>query len=348
VLDIYAGKNARARIEQEGLHQGLFDVFLGASGGPKWFTLFGLDKYIFGEFFKDRTKPLDMVGSSAGAFRSACFAQKDPVVAITELGMRYSEITYSDKPTAAEITQSAIDMTEHLFAREGADSIANNPIFRAHFVVAKAKGLVGSDNKTLQGIGLLKAMMLNRMDRKHLNHQFERFVFKPASSDLTVYDPANIKTSYVDFDSANVKPSLLASGAIPYVMKGIKIPTVSRGLFRDGGIVDYHFDVGFNREGLTLYPHFSANPKAGWFDKNLARQVSASNYENTVMLVPSDEFIASLPYGKIPDRTDFENLKPAERLKYWRTVFSETEKLAESFAKQIENQNIPKMKNFSF
>ena len=55
------------------------------------------------------------------------------------------------------------------------------------------------------------------------------------------------------------------------------------------------------------------------------------------MITPSKEFIASLPYGKIPDRNDFTDLDADTRIKYWNTVFSETEKLAEAFNKRINN-----------
>jgi hypothetical protein len=78
-LDIYAGKTALKTIQDQGFKQELFTNFLGASGGPKWFTLFGLDKYLFGEFFKDRSSELNLIGSSAGAFRAAALCQNDPV-----------------------------------------------------------------------------------------------------------------------------------------------------------------------------------------------------------------------------------------------------------------------------
>ncbi len=54
MLEIYAGKNALKAIQEHGFKQELFTNFLGASGGPKWFILFGLDKVIFGDFFKNR------------------------------------------------------------------------------------------------------------------------------------------------------------------------------------------------------------------------------------------------------------------------------------------------------
>ena len=82
MLDIYAGENALKTIQQHGFNQSLFTNFLGASGGPKWFTLFGLDKYLFGDFFQNRTTELNLIGSSAGAFRAACLSQNDPVAFI--------------------------------------------------------------------------------------------------------------------------------------------------------------------------------------------------------------------------------------------------------------------------
>ncbi|AGP85228.1 hypothetical protein I876_07435 [Alteromonas mediterranea U7] len=38
-LDVYAGKKARETIMKNGFNPDLFSYFLGASGGPKWFTL---------------------------------------------------------------------------------------------------------------------------------------------------------------------------------------------------------------------------------------------------------------------------------------------------------------------
>lgn len=65
--------------------------------------------------------------------------------------------------------------------------------------------------------------------------------------------------------------------------------------------------------------------------------MSPLNYDNVVMITPSKEFVASLPYGKIPDRNDFTDLDADTRIKYWNIVFSETERLAEAFDKKLKN-----------
>lgn len=340
MIDIHAGKTAAKIINEQGFKPELFTSFLGASGGPKWFTLFGLDKYIFGEFFKNRTQPLNLIGSSAGAFRSACFAQNDPVAAIERLAKSYSQTRYtSNKPTPAEITLKARALLDDVFGEHGVTEILNNPIFKAHFIVAKSNGFIASENKLIQLLGLSKSYMLNRVNRKLLGSQYERFIFGAPNSNLSITDSYNFKTQNIPLSQTNLKDALLASGSIPLVMQGVKnIAGSPQGMYRDGGIIDYHFDLKINNPGLILYPHFNSEPKAGWFDKSLKRKVAPQNYDNVVMISPSKKFVARLPYGKIPDRSDFTKLDADTRIKYWNTVFSETEKLAEDFDKKLKTR----------
>ena len=339
MIDIYAGKTAAKIINEQGFKPELFTSFLGASGGPKWFTLFGLDKYIFGEFFKHRTQPLNLIGSSAGAFRSACFAQNDPVAAIKRLAKSYSQTRYSsNKPTPAEITLKARALLDDVFGDDGVTEIINNPVFKAHFIVAKSNGFIASEHKLIQLLGLSKSYMLNRINRKLLGAQYERFIFGAPNSHLSITDSYKFKTQSIELTQTNLKDALLASGSIPLVMQGIKnIAGSPPGIYRDGGIIDYHFDLKINNPGLILYPHFNSDPKAGWFDKNLKRKVSPQNYDNVVMITPSKEFVVGLPYGKIPDRNDFTDLDADTRIKYWNTVFSETEKLAKAFDNKLNS-----------
>lgn len=356
MLDIYAGENALKTIQEHGFKQELFTNFLGASGGPKWFTLFGLDKYLFGDFFQHRRTELNLVGSSAGAFRAACFAQKNPIGAITRLANKYAHTTYSSKPTTAEISHSAVEMLAHIFGSTGVEEILTNNIFKAHFIVAKCNGLTSYESKIVQSAGLLGSMVLNKINRRLLTCQYERYIYRPQSSNLLIHDPYNFTSHYINFTHENIPNALLASGSIPIVMSGIKnIANSPQGTYRDGGIIDYHFDfslknnvsnINNTQNSLTLYPHFNHKPKAGWFDKNSSRQVLAQHYENTVLITPSTKFIQSLPFHKIPDRKDFETLDATTRIKYWCSVLSETDRLAESFNDFIVKQALHKIKKF--
>ena len=63
-----------------------------------------------------------------------------------------------------------------------------------------------------------------------------------------------------------------------------------------------------------------------------------------MLLVPSAKFIASLPYQKIPDRTDFTKLDAQTRISYWKIVLAETERLADDFHQLITKLNLSKIK----
>ena len=254
----------------------------------------------------------------------------------------------SNRPTPCEITQKARDILDLMLGDNGVSEIMSNPVRKSHFIVAKSKGLVASENKIAQGLGLMSSIVRNRVSRKSLHGQYERYIFQPASSKLALSDPDDFATTITHFTSENLKDALIASGSIPFVMEGIQdIPGCPKGMYRDGGIIDYHFDLKFHNPGLVLYPHFSANIKAGWFDKNLSRKVRAENYDNVVVICPSAEYISKLPRQKIPDRNDFTELDPTTRIKHWREVMSSGDKLAEDFDQFIHKQNLDIIKPMS-
>ncbi len=50
--------------------------------------------------------------------------------------------------------------------------------------------------------------------------------------------------------------------------------------------------------------------------------------------------MAALPYGKIPDRTDFRNYSPAERVRVWKHCVSACRALADEFLEVIEKDQL--------
>ncbi|MCF2946747.1 patatin-like phospholipase family protein [Paraglaciecola aquimarina] len=343
LLDIYAGKKAFMRIQQEGFSADLFDTILGASGGPKWFVLAGLDRYIFPEFFAGRAKPIHAIGSSAGAFRMACFAQQDPLAAINRLADRYSHTVYSDKPTAKEITQKGVALLDYVLGENGPEQIINNPLIKAHFIVAKCKGLTKHENKLIQMAGLGLSAGANFINRRWLDKFYQRYVFSVPNTKLKFNDPYSLSSFSAELSKQNLSQALMASGSIPVVIEGVQdIQGVPKGVYRDGGIIDYHFDLKFAPvDGLVLYPHFYSKAVPGWFDKSIKnRTPHSSSYDNVVMLVPSDEFIANLPYGKIPDRKDFETMPAEQRINYWQAVISQSDQLGQTFKDLFDKQQV--------
>jgi hypothetical protein len=129
-------------------------------------------------------------------------------------------------------------------------------------------------------------------------------------------------------------------------MAGVKnIPGAPRGIYRDGGVIDYHFNIPFVRdeESVVLFPHFMDRIIPSWFDKRLPwRGPSGTCLENVVLLCPSDAFKNRLPLGRIPDKGDFWFFRGRddERSLCWKKVAQEGERLAEEFLNLVENGKI--------
>lgn len=334
-LSIFAGSLARKRLLAEGLNADQFRVMLAASGGPKWFVLYGLDRYLFGEFFANRERELITLGSSAGAWRMCCLATANPVAAIDKLARRYSEEEYSTQPSSDEVTAKAQQMLREMLGEGGIQEIVENKIFRTHIITDRARGLGSSKLKSLQLLTLIKSAFLNVLSRKSLSLFYERNIFSNMGQMSPWLNASDLATKNIVLSEENLIDAMMASGAIPFVLNGVRnIAGAQPGLYWDGGITDYHFDFPFHAgDDLVLYPHFSSSIIPGWFDKKLPwRGVNTKNFENVVLLTPSREFVASLPHGRIPDRTDFKNFNYSERVSYWRTVLDKSKRIADDFS----------------
>lgn len=340
-LYFYAGAKAMEVLKSGDFSPNMITQFLGASGGPKWFVLAGLDKALFGEYFKHYSACMNIVGSSAGAFRAACFAQSNPHKAIDRLSEHYSSTVYSTKPCAYEISQKARELLRYVLPEQGIIELLNNDCFNVHFIAAKCKKFMESEGRKRQTLGLLSSAILNTLDRKNLSYFYDRIVFSSKEDELKIVDPYGLPTQYIKMGYNTVHDALLASGSIPMVLEGVQdIVGAPAGVYRDGGIIDYHFDLDFKPQyGITLYPHFSMPPKPGWFDKHLSSRLPhKDSYENVLMIVPSEAFIQSLPHKRIPDRKDFEKIEDKPRIKYWQSVIKESERLGDYFLDIALNQ----------
>ena len=343
-LTLYAGPVARDRILQEGINADSFRVLLGASGGPKWFVLYGLDRYLFGEFFNGRELPLKTLGSSAGAWRLSCLATADPLKALDELAERYANETYSAQPTTQEITEKMRGLLKGVMGVSGIEELVNNPVIQTHIVADRCRGFGSSTSTALRKLFLGSSAISNVFSRSSLSWFFERAIFSSSYSDDSWNSPDKIQTKLIDLTQGNCLDALLATGSIPFVLDGVRdIEGSSKGLYLDGGITDYHFDFKFAEDDeLVLYPHFCPAVIPGWFDKFLPwRKIHDKNFSNVLFLIPSEEFVTSLPNSKIPDRNDFANYAEADRLNIWHEVIRRSGELAEDFAEVVSGPVSP-------
>jgi hypothetical protein len=344
-LIILAGHQALPMLRDEGLRPERIKVMAGAAGGPKWLVLNGLDRTIFGSWFKNRTDPLYLVGASIGAWRFAAAARSDPLAGLQLFEDAYINQRYSARPSLDEIGRETERIHHHFLPDTALDEVLNHPVFRLNILTVRCRGPVTSENKAVQGLGFLAAMALNAVKRNWLSVFFERVLLYDPRDQPPFLGMDQFPMHRVALEPRNLKPALAASGAIPMLMPGVRdIPGAPPGLYRDAGILDYHLDIPFlNEEGLVLYPHFSSRIIPGWLDKNLPRrQPDPRHLGRVVLLAPSPEFVENLPLAKIPDRNDFWLFKDRDddRIKYWQAVREASRRLADDFMEAVDSGRI--------
>jgi len=119
------------------------------------------------------------------------------------------------------------------------------------------------------------------------------------------------------------------------VLEGVPdIPSAPRGVYWDGGIIDYHLHLPYHRaRGLVVYPHFTDRIVPGWLDKGMPwRHARGEWLDNVVLVAPSREYLSKLPFGKLPDRRDFARFEGDDvgRMKYWRSAIAESARLGDA------------------
>ena len=342
-LSITAGKQARRLIEKQGLTPELIQCVAAASGSAKWLVLAGLDRYIFGEWLQDASHPIALFGSSIGAWRMAVAAKEDPKAGFNAFIEDYVNYKYIPGMTAAEITEESYRVLGKFLNQKDREAIVNNSARPLHIIAARGKGLCGVQNKAAVSLGFFSAFLANMVSRKSLRYSFERFIFYSGNECRATkhFEDDGFPTQAVALTSDNLHDAVMASGAIPFVLDPIfKIDGAKNGPYYDGGILDYHFDVAWQlKEGIVLFPHFYGDITPGWFDKVIKRKAKPSRLDNVLLLSPSEQFVAALPGGKIPQRQNFKDMDEETRINFWRHTVAESERLADEFKELLENQN---------
>jgi len=339
-LTLRAGPVALASLREQGFEPDLFSTLMGASGGPKWLVLSQLDRVLARDFILPRRSELDMIGSSIGAFRHACLAQSDPEAALERLEQSYIAQCYDTPPGPAEVSRQSREILDVTLGEKGAAEIAAGGRLHSHVIAARIRGSARAEGTGLKLL-LGASAALNACWRPALGLVFERALFSSAGSLPPRFEHFN--THALPLRTENLRDAILASGSIPLVMEPIRnIPHAPTGLYLDGGILDYHFDFRFEtRPGLILYPHFFDSIVPGWLDKALPwRAPSGSDLDSVLMISPSPRFVATLPGGRVPDRTDFETLSTDERQRRWHEIVDRCQQLADEFHDLISTGRI--------
>ena len=331
-LQIFAGRQALQTIRERGFGPDLFTTLIGAAGGPKWLVLNHLDRVLAGEFFSSRQQPIHSLGSSIGGWRIICYAMNNPAAAIERLEHAYVHQHYKQQPSPEVVADVARGVVSRLLGDHGAAEILANPVWQTHLVSVRSRWPLATDSPLPLILGLAASAMSNAIARPLLGGFAQRCLFHTGSTSAFAFD--QFAPLYAPLRADNVSQAILATSCIPIIMKAVReIPGIAPGAYRDGGVTDYHFDFRFESPpGLILYPHYYPYITPGWHDKNhVKRRIKGSALDRVVLVAPSDEFVANLPDGRIPDRDDIKRFSETERIDCWNAASDASRQIADAF-----------------
>jgi hypothetical protein len=265
----------------------------------------------------------------------ACLGDAD--TAFAEFADDYVGQTYEHAPgkppTPAHVSAVfGAKLVERFAGREAV--VLGHPRLRLHVFTSRGRNLLRREGRLRTPIGYLGAFAANALSRRAMGGWLERVIFSDPRTPLPV-PTHDYRTRSVALAAANLAPSVLASCSIPFWLDAVRdIPGAPPGAYWDGGITDYHLhlDYAAMADGLVLYPHFQRCLVPGWLDKALRHRHRASaRLANVVLLSPAPEWVASLPNGKLPDRSDFRRYGDdlAARRRDWMRAVREGERLAD-------------------
>lgn len=376
-LDLFAGPLARRHIEQHGLRPRHVRTIPAAAGGPKGLILGPLDRFIFGDWLPQSDQTVDLVGASIGAWRmaTACLAAPVPAFEQLETGYIHGDMKAPPGrrlPLPEQVSATFAANLQTMFAGR-VEEILSHPRYRLHVIASRGRHVLGREGPWRSAAGYLGAALTNAASRRAMGAWIERVVFSgppgpgcPGMAPMP-FDTRDYRTRQVPLTPENFFPALQASGSIPFVLRAVHdVPGAPRGAYWDGGITDYHLHLAYRtpdsiaggarhqRAGgqkhaekaapeqagasLVLYPHFQRAVVPGWLDKGLRwRHRATSRLDAMLVLAPNPAWVATLPGGKLPDRSDFQRLTHAERVRAWTTAVGAARQLADEFGRWLED-----------
>jgi hypothetical protein len=345
-LIVKAGKNALAMIRDGGFDWNRVSTYFGSASGPRWLVTSGFDLVLLKKGCLGRTRSVLLAGASSGAWRFAAWPQPEPAKSYLALRQAYIETEYHRKETPRSIQQSLMQIIDRYVEEDAIPFALQNKQYRLAIISARARTLAASETPWLQKIGLGLCFTGNLALPQTIYRFFERVVFYSGPKPPPFCLNGAFRGRHIPLNKFNFKHAVLSSGAIPLVVAGVKdIFGAPRGIYRDGGLVDYHINEVFTNQPdeMTLFFHHQQQLKPTWMDKNLkSRRSPAHLLDNVVMVYPTPTFVSALPDGKIPDRTDFVTYvdDQPQRIRNWQRAVEQSAHLGEEFLELVESGRI--------
>ncbi len=345
-LVVRAGSSIFPMIKDGGFDWDRVTHYIGPGAGPRWLIASGFDLALLKNEVLGNTFPVTLVGSSAGALRFAAWIQPEYEKSYRSLMEAYISMTFSRRDNSRSVLRTIANVIDDYIEDDALPFALASKRYRLAIITARARNMTASERVLLQGFGMGAAFLFNSLHRSWIQLFFQRVVFYGGAIPPPFCLKKDFRGRVVPLDMVNFKHVIMASSSIPLVVAGVRdIYGAQNGIYRDGGLTDYHLNQKYaSKEGeaILLFSH-QRRIVPGWMDKKLThRKPLDENLENVLMIYPSEAFIRRLPGGKVPDRQDFKTFvsDPKTRMENWRRAVEMSEPLGEEFLEMVANGTI--------
>jgi len=348
-IRIKAGRKTCELIRDGGFSLDSVTAFFAPAAGPRWLVATGFDLTLLRAGLLGRKKPVQLIGSSSGAWRFAAWLQPEAEKSYLKLMEAYIRMSIRRGDSAAAIRKQLMDVLDAYLEDDALPFALAHKRYRLTVLTARARHLIASETAWIQTSGLSLCFLMNALSRSRLDHFLERVVFFNGPTKPRFCLHRSFRGRFVPLNRANFKHALLASGAVPVFVAGVRdIYGAPRGVYRDGGLLDYHQTHDFTEKDdeVTLFFHYQERIIPGWFDKRLNhRQTPDDVLDHTLMVFPTEEFVESLPLWKLPDREGFRKFMddPERRILNWQEAVKRSVPLGEQFLELVESGKLKRM-----
>lgn len=336
-LTLKAGPVARQALAESALTPARVGAVAAAAGGPRWLAIAAFHQTLFGEWLRDR-RGLAIIGSSIGAWAGAAACHPtDPQQALARLADAYIAQSYPQRPNATQITETLANILAHTLDDSVQRGVLADSAYVLHVLTARARGLAGMGGRAALAGTTAATVLANTIARRGLAGFYERVDFSREATSLH-WARDGLGRRCVALSGDNLFDALFASGNVPFIMHPVRDPAgAPPGVYRDGGLVDYHLNHPFLGEDATapivLMPHFNTRLVPGWFDKHLAWRQRPRHAARTLMIGPGPAMREAMTEGRVPERKDFYRHAgdDAARHRVWRQAMGAGERMRDAF-----------------
>ena len=336
-LRIRAGESLLTQIRDEGIAPERVRVFSGPATGPRWCAFAAIDEVIARTaMLRQGPGRVLLSGASAGAWRMAALACKDPMKALAHFREAYISMQFRSNESTMDRLETVYQAIRTFISEEDAEYIISHTSYDLSIQTARLRHLLASNLMPLSFTGFALAMGFHFMSPRFQPWFWENISFTTTSDPGEHARVPNIWRT-VPLVRGHLETVLAATGAVPFRVGPVRrISRAPAGVYCDGGLAEYVWkhETNLKPNEIVLIVHHGGPLYPCWLDKKARTLQGRFPMLNQIVTVsPGPRYMEALPGGRFPDRDDWVRFKnaPQERIRRWKQAVAQSFELGELF-----------------